>query len=194
MGLLNLEALTSQLNLNAGFGTGHPNDLSVSRHEQNGPGNGFGGGHGGLLSNHHLHNGMGLGGLKTENHRQHQQQQGFLLDKQQQIPSKDWQDGLRALLPNVNVSFGALPQHGNSNGQSAADRMFSQQPAPGLSLTEQHHHHHERMQRQQHQSRPGMKNTRVDLTSQCGNFRILLLLRFHVKSILDILEVRNMPF
>ena len=159
MGLLNLEALTSQLNLNAGFGTGHPNDLSVSRHEQNGPGNGFGGGHGGLLSNHHLHNGMGLGGLKTENHRQHhQQQQGFLLDKQQQIPSKDWQDGLRALLPNVNVSFGALPQHGNSNGQSAADRMFSQQPAPGLSLTEQHHHHHERMQRQQHQSRPGMKN------------------------------------
>ena len=69
--------------------------------------------------------------------------------KQQQIPTKDWQDGLRALLPNVNVSFGALP-HGATNGTDQG-RMFSQQP--GLSLNE--HHHHERMQRQQHQSRTG---------------------------------------
>ena len=30
--------------------------------------------------------------------------------------------------------------------------------------------------------------------SQCGNFRIFLLLRFYVKSILGILEVQNLPF
>ena len=32
--------------------------------------------------------------------------------------SKDWQEGFRALLPNVNVSFGALPGSGGggSNG------------------------------------------------------------------------------
>ena len=81
MGLLNIEALTSQLNLNAGFG--HPNDLAGTsggnRHDQNGPGNGFGGhgGHGGLLSNHHLHNGMGLGLKSAEN--QSLRQQSFLL-------------------------------------------------------------------------------------------------------------------
>jgi len=126
-----------------------------NRHDQNGPGNGFGGhgGHGGLLSNHHLHNGMGLGLKSADN--QSMRQQSFLLEqKQQQIPTKDWQDGLRALLPNVNVSFGALP-HGATNGTDQG-RMFSQQP--GLSLNE--HHHHERMQRQQHQSRTGWNSVK----------------------------------
>ena len=193
IGTLNLEALTSQLNLNAGFGGGHPNDLTGStgnRHENGPVGNSFGGhgggpggvtgngSHGGLLSNnHHMHNGgMGLGGLKTENQQsaaiqQRQQQQPHFLrenekfnftenKRQVQDCSKDWQDGLRALLPNVNVSFGALPHGGpagpQTNGQTDQNRqqMFSQQPA---GLLNEHHqqHHHERMQRQQHQSRTG---------------------------------------
>jgi len=45
---------------------------------------------------------------------QHNVQQG-LADNF--TPSKDWQDGLRALLPNVNVSFGQQGQnHGNGSG------------------------------------------------------------------------------
>ena len=205
IGTLNLEALTSQLNLNAGFGGGHPNDLTGStggnRHD-NGPGNSFGGGHGGpgsagngsqhggLLSNHHMHNGMGLGGLKTENQQQsaaiQQQQQrqqphffkeqlgnenkfNFTENKQQiQQPNhnKDWQDGLRALLPNVNVSFGALPHGGpapppQTNGTQDQNRMFSQQPNAGLLNEHHQHHHHERMQRQQHQSRTGRKRKKT---------------------------------
>ena len=199
IGTLNLEALTSQLNLNAGFGGGHPNDLTGStggnRHD-NGPGNSFGGGHGGpggagngsqhggLLSNHHMHNGMGLGGLKTENQqsaamqqqRQQQHHGGHAgngshffkeqLEKQQIPCSKDWQDGLRALLPNVNVSFGALPHGGPAtNGVTDQNRMFSQQGPAGL-LNEHQHHHHERMQRQQHQSRTGRKKFREIKVSQ----------------------------
>ena len=150
MGLLNLEALTSQLNLNAGFG--HPNDLGgsngSSRHDSGNPaGNGFGG-HGGLLSNH-LHNGMqqGLGlGLKSES-QSGMRQHSFMMEKQQQQQgiSKDWQEGLRALLPNVNVTFGALP-HGPANG---TDRMYP--PQPQSNLLNEPHHTHERMQQQQQQ-------------------------------------------
>ena len=178
--------------MNAGFGGGpggpggphHTNDLGgssggQSRHDsgQTGPGNGFGS-HSGLLSNHHLHNGLvgpqnqqtGLGlGLKNENSSgpggmagQHNRPQPFLLEKQQQQQnlSKDWQDGLRALLPNVNVSFGALPhgpphaQNGTAsdhNPHSAApqgQRMYSQQ---SMMNHEHHHSQHERqMQRHQH--------------------------------------------
>lgn len=29
---------------------------------------------------------------------------------------KDWQDGLRALLPNINISFGAPPHLGSNSG------------------------------------------------------------------------------
>lgn len=145
MGLLNLEALTSQLNMNAGFG--HPSDLAgtSSRHDSGGLGNGYAG----LLSNHHLPNGMQQGlGLGMKNERPNT----FLLEKQhqQQSLSKDWQDGLRALLPNVNVSFGALP-HGPSNGTDGRGGMYSQQS----SMMNDHHHQqqqqHERMQRQQQQ-------------------------------------------
>ena len=191
IGTLNLEALTSQLNLNAGFGGGHPNDLTGRHdnggqfHEKSFAGHAGNGSHGGLLSNHHMHNGMGLGGLKTENQQQsaaiQQQQQrqqphffkeqlgnenkfNFTENKQQiQQPNhnKDWQDGLRALLPNVNVSFGALPHGGpapppQTNGTQDQNRMFSQQPNAGLLNEHHQHHHHERMQRQQHQSRTGM--------------------------------------
>jgi len=153
MGLLNLEALTSQLNLNAGFG--HPNDLGgsngSSRHDSGNPaGNGFG--HGGLMSNHHngMQQGLGLG-LKPES-QSAMRQHSFLMEKQQHQQqqgggglSKDWQEGLRALLPNVNVTFGALP-HGPSNG---TDRMYP--PQPQSTLMNEPHHTHERMQQQQQQ-------------------------------------------
>ena len=195
MGLLNLETLTSQLNMNAGFGAGgghHTNDLGgqtsggQSRHDsgQTGPGNGFGS-HSGLLSNHHLHNGLGgpqnpgLGslGLKSENSSgpggmpgQHSRPQPFLLEKQQQQQnlSKDWQDGLRALLPNVNVSFGALPhgppqpQNGTAVGDGHNQRLYPSQPL----MNHEHHPHsqHERqMQRHQHQQHQHQQ-------SRSGNF------------------------
>lgn len=160
MGLLNLEALTSQLNMNAGFGCHPGNDLAAtssgSRHDSGGLGNGYGG----LLSNHHLPNGMqqGLGlGMKNESQVR---PNSFLLEKQhqQQSLSKDWQDGLRALLPNVNVSFGALP-HGPSNGTDGRGGMYSQQSS---MMNDHHHQQHERMQRQQQQqqhSRSGEFNT-----------------------------------
>jgi len=181
MGLLNLETLTSQLNMNAGFGAGHHNSQDLggssggqSRHDsgQTGSGNGFGT-HSGLLSNHHLHNGVGSGppgshphgqpniGLnKNENSSglQHNRPQPFLLEKQQQQQnlSKDWQDGLRALLPNVNVSFGALPhgppqpQNGTAVGDGHNQRLYPSQPL----MNHEHHPHsqHERqMQRHQQQ-------------------------------------------
>lgn len=157
MGLLNLEALTSQLNLNAGFGGGHHNDLGErgSRHDSGGPGNGFGG----MMSgNHHLHNGMqqGLGlGLKGDN-QSLMRSNSFLMENkqpQQNNLSKNWEDGLRALLPNVNVSFGALP-HGPTNGSADASRMFSHQQSSMMN------DHHERMQRQQQQSRSGWNSVK----------------------------------
>jgi hypothetical protein len=39
--------------------------------------------------------------------------------------NKDWQDGLRALLPNINISFGASPQSSaNSQSTTGSDRVF----------------------------------------------------------------------
>ena len=62
------------------------------------------------------HSGGGHGSHMDRNgidQLQHQfRQLGFEKSQQQSnfSSSKDWQDGFRALLPNVNVSFGALPQ------------------------------------------------------------------------------------
>ena len=165
MGLLNLEALTSQLNLNAGFG--HPNDHlggsnGSSRHDSGNPaGNGFG--HGGLMSNHHngMQQGLGLG-LKPES-QSAMRQHSFLMEKHQQQGgglSKDWQEGLRALLPNVNVTFGALP-HGPSNG---TDRMFP--PQHQSNLMNEPHHTHERMQQQQQQQQQEQRRQQQEQQQQ----------------------------
>jgi len=56
---------------------------------------------------------MGLGGESNQQSRllQGHTMQGGLGDG---FSSKDWQDGLRALLPNVNVSFGGGQNHGSS--------------------------------------------------------------------------------
>jgi hypothetical protein len=88
----------------------------------------------------------------TENHlgpqlrhqQHHQQHSHHLMDK----TSKDWQDGLRALLPNVNVSFGALPNQpdGLHTPPANGGRMFSSPP-----LNDHHHHnHHDRLPHRQH--------------------------------------------
>ena len=71
------------------------------------------------------------GNISNVDHLQQQLRQ-LSFEKQNFQHSKDWQEGLRALLPNVNVSFGALPNNGggfsgnsnlnsNQSGHSHAD-------------------------------------------------------------------------
>merc|ERR1712223_1597945 len=190
MGLLNLETVSQVINAENGWHL--MKDLGgssggQSRHDSGGPGNGFGQSHsgGGLLSNHHLHNGIQQGGggnqqnqslglgLKNPNQENSSMHGGgrqpFLLEKsqQQQNPhqndlSKDWQDGLRALLPNVNVSFGALPHHGPpQNGSGGPGDQGQVQPGPGGHAPGGQQHrmysqqssmlNHDQHQQQQHQ-------------------------------------------
>jgi len=104
----------------------------------------------------------------TENHLGHQLRGGAHHHQQQQHhhqhshpilekTSKDWQEGLRALLPNVNVSFGALPNQveGGSGGLHTPpmnSRLFS---SPTSAMNDHHHHHHhnhhDRVQQQRQQ-------------------------------------------
>ena len=54
--------------------------------------------------------------------------------------SKDWQEGLRALLPNINISFGTPPAHPNLQQQSGRvqqPQQFMQQP-PVPQMQQQH--------------------------------------------------------
>lgn len=39
--------------------------------------------------------------------------------------NKDWQDGLRALLPNINISFGASPQSNANSQKSTQNSKYS---------------------------------------------------------------------
>jgi hypothetical protein len=39
--------------------------------------------------------------------------------------NKDWQDGLRALLPNINISFGASPQSSANSQKSTQNSKYS---------------------------------------------------------------------
>ena len=88
--------------------------------------------------------------------------------------SKDWQDGLRALLPNVNVSFGALPhgppqpQNGTAVGDGHNQRLYN----PSQPLMNHEHHPHSQhdqrqMQRHQHQQHQHQQ-------SRSGNLPIFL--------------------
>ena len=67
---------------------------------------------------------------------------------------KDWQDGLRALFPNVNISMGnggVGSNNGSSNPGSAVNSRLGAFP-PGLSgLGNGHQHHHQQQQQQQPQ-------------------------------------------
>lgn len=44
------------------------------------------------------------------------------------IDVKEWQDGLRALLPNININFGGLP---NSPSNSSSSSSVNHRGAPG---------------------------------------------------------------
>merc|ERR1719412_662612 len=80
------------------------------------------------VSDLHAHNRLTstsstAGSVGSVDHLQHQLRQ-LALEKQNMQQSKDWQEGLRALLPNVNVSFGALP---NGAGFSTGSNINSNQ-------------------------------------------------------------------
>jgi len=113
-------------------------------------------------SNHHHHHHHPFGGgsvsSPTENHfgqlrgggghPHHPHSQHPLMEKS----SKDWQEGLRALLPNVNVSFGALPNQsdGLHTPPTSNGRLFSSPPLNDHHH-QHHHNHHERVQQRQQQ-------------------------------------------
>merc|ERR1712241_1571184 len=82
---------------------------------------------------------LGLDGQGPQQSRilqnQHNVQQG-LADNF--TPSKDWQDGLRALLPNVNVSFGQSGHAGLGNGLGNNGLANSSGPNTGHSGLGQH--------------------------------------------------------
>jgi len=112
-----------------------------------GPAPGFG--HGQHSSSSDLVNHGLLGGMNKQTHEQ--QHSRLLLDHKLPQNSandgfnmKDWQDGLRALLPNVNVSFGSNSQH---PGQQQQQQQF------GLQQHNYHHnnlpHHTNRLQQNQ---------------------------------------------
>ena len=57
------------------------------------------------------HQSSSSGNINSVDHLQQQLRQ-LSFDKHNLHQSKNWEEGLRALLPNVNVSFGALPNNG----------------------------------------------------------------------------------
>ena len=69
-------------------------------------------------------------------------------------PNKDWQDGFRALLPNINVSFGSLPANYHQNLQANPSDQQQQKFPP--SVNERMQHHQQQQQQQQHH-RSGME-------------------------------------
>jgi hypothetical protein len=87
------------------------------------------------------------GNVGSVDHLQHQLRH-LSFDKQNYQQSKDWQEGLRALLPSVNVSFGALP---NNAGGFAGNSNLNSNPTGGS-----HGHSHmdleARYNHSQHQS------------------------------------------
>ena len=47
---------------------------------------------------------------------------------------KEWQDGLRALLPNININFGGLPSSTSSSSSSSSSSSVNHIGGPGGSL------------------------------------------------------------
>ena len=117
-------------------------------------------------TNHHGHHPFVTS--PTENHLgpqlRHQQQQQQQSHHQ---TSKDWQEGLRALLPNVNVSFGALPNQSDGlHTPPANGRMFSSPP-----LNDHHHHnHHDRLPQRQHSGKLNRPDVLLLLTTEKDKF------------------------
>merc|ERR1719431_906560 len=69
---------------------------------------------------------------------QKQNHPGHHLQDSAGFTSKDWQDGLRALLPNVNVSFGQSGHGGIGNGLGNGGLANSSVPSTGHSGLGQH--------------------------------------------------------
>ncbi len=55
------------------------------------------------------------------------------------INVKEWQDGLRALLPNININFGGLPNSSSSSlSSSSSSSSINHTGAPGVSGSVSH--------------------------------------------------------
>ena len=91
-----------------------------------------------------------LGQQSSSGNIDHLQQQlrQLSFEKQNMQQAKDWQEGLRALLPNVNVSFGALP---NGEGFSGGNNMNSNQNS----------HSHIDLESRFNHSQPGNSNNHL---------------------------------
>eukprot|EP00063_Salmo_salar_P028388 XP_014003223.1 PREDICTED: CCR4-NOT transcription complex subunit 4-like isoform X2 [Salmo salar] len=92
--------LLSHLNHSVNAGGGHSNFLDLSMPPQ-----------------HHSHN-TGLGGIPMS-------ENSSSIDG---LNVKEWQDGLRALLPNININFGGLP---NSSSSSSSSSSMNHMGGPG---------------------------------------------------------------
>ncbi|XP_076127880.1 CCR4-NOT transcription complex subunit 4 [Alosa pseudoharengus] len=68
---------------------------------------------------HHPHN-TGLGGIPISDN-------GSL----ESLNVKEWQDGLRALLPNININFGGLPNSTSSSSSSSSSSSVNHMGGPG---------------------------------------------------------------
>ena len=75
---------------------------------------------------------------------------------------KEWQEGLRALLPNANISMGngAVPTNNSSNSRYPPG-MANNHP----QMHQQQHHHHQQHQQQQSAATKGWRGNASDWTS-----------------------------
>merc|ERR1719495_1485243 len=111
-------------------------------------------GHGPHSNNGDLLSHSLLGSLGKQPHDQQQQQHRLLMEHKHSQNSvggdgfsvKDWQGGLRALLPNVNVSFGSNNQQGHQGQQQ--QQQYGQHNFHHNNLP-QHTHHQHRLQQNQ---------------------------------------------
>ena len=149
--------------MNHGFGSHNDFSNGYRHHQQHQ----FGGPLTSPTENHLGHQLRG-GGHHHQQQQHHQQHSHPLLEK----TSKDWQEGFRALLPNVNVSFGALPNQseGGSGGLHTPPmngRLFS---SPTSAMNDHHHHHHhnhhDRVQQQRQQQHTGERMIKILLRLQ----------------------------
>jgi len=106
-----------------------------------------------------LRTGMGYGLSQTANHTENLFQQSLnpgsqdhakmMFENKQQVNteqfgSKDWQDGFRALLPNVSISFGM-----NSGIHQQSQHQLQHQLQLQQQQQQQQHQHHQQQQQQQ---------------------------------------------
>ncbi|KAM9334589.1 CCR4-NOT transcription complex subunit 4 [Symphorus nematophorus] len=74
------------------------------------------------------HHSTGLGGIPISENS----------SSVESINVKEWQDGLRALLPNININFGGLPNSLSSSSSSSSSSSVNHTGAPGVSGSVSH--------------------------------------------------------